>query len=143
MSLLTEAMDFAKEKHQDQRDDSNKNYYDAHLVPVAMMLSKLTGDEEIISAGVLHDTLEDTDTTYNELVEKFGKRVADLVNEVTDEGEKDNYGKYFPRLKSKDAILIKLCDRASNISRMETWSEKRQAQYLKKTKFWKDGSDRE
>lgn len=138
----TRAMKFAKEKHKGQLDDTGKDYFDAHLMPVMQSVARIIPDRDVVIAAVLHDTLEDTDTTYEELVKEFGVTVADLVNEVTDEGEKDQYGKYFPRLKTKYGILIKLIDRASNISRMESWSDKRQEHYLKKTKFWKDGSDR-
>ena len=63
--------------------------------------------------------------------------------EVTHEGERDAYGYYFPRLETQEAILLKLLDRASNISRMNAWDDDRKAQYLKKTKFWKDGTDRD
>lgn len=140
---IIQAALFATKRHKGQLDDIGKDYYLAHLSPVAKAVECLTDDTDVICAAVLHDILEDTETTYEELVKKFGKRVADLVNEVTDEGTKDNYGKYFPRLKTKEGILIKLCDRASNISRMDSWSEKRQEHYLKKTKFWKDGSDKE
>lgn len=138
---LIKARSFSAVKHQGQKDDEGNDYYMNHLFPVCEALMQLTNDEEIIMAGILHDTLEDTDTTYEELKKEFGQRVADLVNELTHEGKKDNYGYYFPRLKSKEAIMIKLIDRASNISRMENWDEKRKGQYLKKTTFWKDGSD--
>ena len=138
---LIQAAEFAKERHKGQLDDTGKDYYQAHLYPVYSAVGVLTDDTDIVCAAVLHDILEDTETTYEELAERFGLRVADLVYECTDAGEKDNYGKYFPRLKSAGAIMIKLCDRASNISRMETWDEKRKQQYLKRTKFWKDGSD--
>jgi len=138
---IIKARAFSATKHSGQLDDTGRDYYMEHLVPVCEAIIQLTNDEEIWMAAILHDTLEDTDTTYEELVKEFGKRVADLVNEVTDEGEKDSYGKYFPRLKTKDGILIKLVDRASNISRMQSWNEKRQQHYLNKTKFWKDGSD--
>lgn len=131
---------FARYKHRDQKDDDGNDYFLCHLSPVCEGVQAFTNDHDVWSAAILHDVLEDTDATYEKLVEEFGQRIADLVNEVTDEGEADSYGKYFPRLKSKEAIMIKLIDRASNISRMSSWNEKRQAHYLKKTKFWKDGS---
>lgn len=134
---IKEAYDFAKEKHKDQKDDMGKDYFDAHLVVVYNILKYVTDDENILSAGLLHDTLEDTDTNYNELKEKFGQRIADLVNEVTHEGQKDEGGFYFPRLESKEAILIKFADRLSNLSRMENWGDKRKEHYLKKSKFWR------
>ena len=143
MDLLIKAKQFAENRHRNQKDDNGEDYYLAHLAPVMVAVSTFTDDEAVKSAALLHDILEDTNTTYEELEKEFGKKVADLIYELTDEGEKDSYGKYFPRLKSAEAIMIKLCDRASNISRMQTWDEKRKQQYLKKTKFWKDGSNKE
>lgn len=142
MDLISKAMNFAKKKHAGQLDDEGNDYYDYHLIPVALAVTDFTGDNDIIAAALLHDTLEDTDTTYEELVREFNKKVADLVLELTHEGAKDSYGFYFPRLKSKEAIMIKLVDRASNISRMGSWDDARVKQYLKRTKFWKDGADR-
>ncbi len=136
-SLINRASIFATEKHSRQLDDSHKPYI-LHCVRVACLLSLVTNDENIIAAGYLHDTLEDTDTTYEQLVSEFGKGVADLVNEVTHEGTKDSKGFYFPRLKSKSAIMIKFADRLDNLSRMEVWDNKRQLQYLAKSIFWKD-----
>ena len=131
---------FAEQRHKGQVCDEGKPYF-LHCKHVAGLLRGVTFDQDVIMAGYLHDTIEDTDTTYEELWDKFGKRVADLVMEVTHEGKKDNYGFYFPRLKSKEGILIKLADRMSNLSRMESWDEKRKQHYLKRTKFWKDGKD--
>lgn len=136
------AITFARDKHKGHLDDGGKDYFSNHCYKVMMAVETFTDDYEVIQAAVLHDTIEDTDTTYEELVELFGQRVADLVNEVTHEGKKDGYGYYFPRLDTKDGILIKLCDRASNVSRMGPWNRDRRQQYLKKTIFWKDGSDR-
>ena len=143
VSICIKAQIFAEEKHRGQLDDEGKSYFDAHIIPVYDAVSRLTDDLEIRAAAILHDTVEDTNTTYGELIIEFGKRVADLVMEVTHEGEKDSYGYYFPRLKSKEGFMIKLVDRASNISRMNKWSGDRQNHYMKKTVFWKDGSDRE
>jgi (p)ppGpp synthase/HD superfamily hydrolase len=141
-SKVLKAALFALDKHQGQLDDNGHDYFLSHLMPVAFATGQLTSDDDVICSAYLHDTLEDTDTTYEELAEKFGKRVADLVHELTHEGSKDEYGFYFPRLQSQDAILIKLIDRASNITRMQSWDNRRKQQYLKKTKFWKTGEDR-
>lgn len=137
MDFLKKANDFAVMKHLGQKDDEGKDYYMSHLLPVQTIIFQLTQDAEVIAAAVLHDVIEDTDATYEEVKELFGERVADLVNEVTHEGTNDNHGYYFPRLQSQFGILIKLIDRASNISRMDSWNEGRKAQYLRKTKFWK------
>lgn len=136
MNLIMQAISFSSYKHRDQLDDDGENYFSSHVRQVVNILSNVTEDEDVICAAFLHDTLEDTDATYEEILERFGKKIADLVLEVTHEGEKDSKGYYFPRLHSKEAILIKFADRLSNLSRMDSWDEKRQAQYLKKSKFW-------
>lgn len=135
--LVNLAAGFASLKHASQIDDEGRPYYFAHLLPVAMILREVTDDAEVIAAGYLHDTIEDTDTTYEEIVEKFGQRVANLVMEVTHEGSKNEKGYYFPRLYSKEGIMIKFADRLSNLSRMGAWDAERQQHYLKRSKFWK------
>lgn len=141
--FIAKAKLFASMKHEGQLDDDGEtSYFFAHLDIVGHLVASVTDDKEVIAAAYLHDTLEDTKTTKEELVEVFGQRVADLVHEMTHEGQKDNYGYYFPRLKTREGMLIKFADRLSNLSRMSLWPEERQAQYLKRSKFWKDGSDK-
>ena len=143
LETVVKAIRFASEHHAGQKDDCGESYFEAHLKVVGEILQKLVPDDaNLIAAGYLHDIIEDTDITYEDLVREFNQDVADLVHEVTHEGAKDDYGFYFPRLHSQRGITLKLIDRASNISRMQSWNEKRKKQYLKKTKFWKDGSDR-
>jgi (p)ppGpp synthase/HD superfamily hydrolase len=131
------AYQFAKAKHEGQLDDSGKDYFLYHVCQVGELVRSVTKDSEVVAAAYLHDTIEDTDTTYEEIKKYFGNRVADLVMELTHEGNKQD-GYTFPRLKSKDAILIKFADRLSNLSRMEAWDEDRQNHYLKRSKFWKE-----
>lgn len=134
--LVEDALGFAERKHKNQKDDSGYSYFEAHLLQTYDILAQVTDDETVLAASLLHDTLEDTETTYDELKQRFGQEVADLVREVTHEGNKKE-GYYFPHLKSQKGIMIKMADRLSNISRMEPWDEKRREKYLKKTKFWK------
>jgi (p)ppGpp synthase/HD superfamily hydrolase len=134
---IARAKSFAVRKHAGQVDDDGRPYFEAHLAPVAKVLMCVTDDIEIVMAGYLHDTLEDTGTTYQELVDNFGTRVADLVNEVTHEGKKDENGYYFPRLKTREGIALKFADRLSNLFRISSWDEKRIDQYIRKSKFWK------
>jgi len=133
LDLLKRAYDFSKAKHGDTLDDSGESYFHAHVEQVYLLVRQVTEDKYILMASLLHDTLEDTDTTIAELRHNFGNRVTELVIELT----KDGYN-IFPRLKSKEAILIKFADRLSNLSRMKVWDEKRQEKYLEKSKFWKE-----
>lgn len=63
--------------------------------------------------------------------------------EVTHEGQKDEYGYYFPRLKTKEGIMLKFADRLSNLSRMDNWNERRVAHYIKKSRFWKQSEQKQ
>lgn len=134
--IIEKAAEFAVRKHKGQKRDGGIEDYIVHPMQVALILSLITKDPNVVAAAYLHDTIEDTDTTYEELAKGFGKDIADLVNEVTHEGAKDEFGFYFPRLKTKRGIMIKLADRLSNISGMESWPVSRQLHYLRKTKFW-------
>jgi len=134
---LLKAIAFAQEKHRGQLDDSGKDYFEEHCLQVYNILNTVTEDQNLLCAALLHDTYEDTDTTYEEVLQIFGRDIADLVNEVTQEGQKDSKGYYFPRLKTERGILLKFADRLSNLSRMEAWDNKRREQYLRKSKFWK------
>jgi len=134
---LLKAIAFAQEKHRGQLDDSGKDYFEEHCLQVYNILNTVTEDQNLLCAALLHDTYEDTDTTYEEVLQIFGRDIADLVNEVTQEGQKDSKGYYFPRLKTERGILLKFADRLSNLSRMEAWDDKRREYYLKKSKFWK------
>ena len=136
-NLIDRARAYAKKVHGSTLDDSGANYFEAHICNVVKILEQVTDDEEIIAAAYLHDVIEDCSVHYSTLKRKFGHAVADLVNEVTHEGEKDN-GYYFPRLKSRRGITIKLADRLSNVSRMDCWGKRKRGDYLLKTKFWDD-----
>jgi GTP pyrophosphokinase len=128
---------FARKAHHGQKDDDGKDYLDHPVQVMATIESIAPGDLQLRQAALLHDTIEDTETTYEDLVKEFGEDVADLVMEVTHEGTNDSVGYYFPRLKTQRGIMLKFADRLSNLSRMDSWNEKRKQQYLRKSKFWK------
>ena len=136
--IIFKAYKFAKLAHKHQKDDSGKDYFESHIAPVAKMIQFVCPkDFNLIAAAYLHDVIEDCGKTKNCLTEEFNEDVANLVMEVSHEGKKNTAGYYFPRLSSQRAILIKFADRLSNLSRMESWSEKRKEDYLKKSRFWK------
>ena len=133
--LEEKALEFASIKHEEQLDDQGRPYFFAHIIQVYGLLKDVTDDEEILCAGILHDTLEDTDTTYEELVREFNKEIADLVLELTFEGNSE-IGRYFPKLHSHKAIVVKFADRLSNLVRMVDWPGDWQEGYLKNSVFW-------
>lgn len=123
--LYDEALAFATLKHHGQVRKYTGEPYVTHCVAVAEEVRRRGGSPEVVTAALLHDTLEDTETTGVELLDKFGPVVARLVEELTDEFTKQKY----PELNraqrklaeaarlgqiSASAKLIKLCDLADN-----------------------------
>jgi (p)ppGpp synthase/HD superfamily hydrolase len=133
--LEEKALEFASIKHEGQMDDQGRPYFFAHIIQVYSLLKDVTDDVEILCAGILHDTIEDTGTTYDELVREFNKEIADLVTELTFQGDED-VGRYFPLLHSHKAIVVKYADRLSNLVRMVDWQGDWQEGYLKNSVFW-------
>jgi guanosine-3',5'-bis(diphosphate) 3'-pyrophosphohydrolase len=123
LRLVSEAAELAARRHNGmQRKGRGNEPYINHLAEVANLLSAATdgADAELVAAGWLHDTIEDTETTREELAQKFGERVVDLVVEVTDDmtlpkSERRRLQVVDARKKSPDAKLIKIADKISNI----------------------------
>jgi GTP pyrophosphokinase len=130
---------FAKEKHNGQTRFNNGEPYIIHPEAVVKILEKLNVDESLIDAGFLHDTLEDTNTTYEEIEKEFGKKVADLVLELTnDEAQMNAKGKAEYLLDkmnrmSTEALTIKLADRLHNVSDFDTAKPKWRTKYKLQT----------
>src|SRR5256714_6464030 len=88
LALLLKALAFAAHKHRDQRrKDAEASPYINHPIALADVLVNEGGvtDFEVLCAALLHDTVEDTATTHEELVDAFGSRIARIVAEVTDD----------------------------------------------------------
>jgi (p)ppGpp synthase/HD superfamily hydrolase len=123
LRLVSEAADLAARRHSGMaRKGRGNEPYINHLAEVANLLAIATegADAELAAAGWLHDTVEDTATTQQELTEKFGKRVAALVVEVTDDMTLPKDQRRQKQIadaphKSPDAKLIKIADKISNI----------------------------
>jgi len=121
--LISEAADFAARRHNGMaRKGRGNEPYINHLAEVANLLAAATGgrDAELIAVGWLHDAIEDTGTTQEELSEKFNERVASLVAEVTDDmrlpkSERRRLQIVDSPGKSSSAKLIKIADKISNI----------------------------
>jgi (p)ppGpp synthase/HD superfamily hydrolase len=82
--LIARARRFADIAHATQKRKYTAQPYFTHVDAVARAIQASGGDEAMVAAAYLHDTLEDTATTYSELVAEFGTEVADLVKELTD-----------------------------------------------------------
>ena len=119
---VRKALDYAIIKHDGQFRKGTGQPYVSHPIKVAFMLQSMNLPYATVMAGLLHDTLEDTSATYEELVEEFGVEVADLVVELTTDPiecsrmGKNNYLIQKMINMSKDAFCAKLGDRFDNIS---------------------------
>ncbi len=137
------AVEFIKLKHGDQRRQSGEPYIN-HPIEVALILSEVLRDKDTIMAGILHDVLEDTDTSYEELKELFGKTVADIVEGVTKIGKfqfkdietqkAENYRKLLLSM-AKDirVIVVKLADRLHNMRTLDCFRRDKQVRIAKET----------
>ncbi len=84
MNIIDQAIVFAANAHRGQTRKSSNIPYITHPFSVGMLLQKENCSEEVIVAGILHDTLEDTSTTYKDLLEQFGASVANLVQAASE-----------------------------------------------------------
>ena len=140
------ALEYATKKHEGKvRKGNPPTPYIVHPIEVSKMISnymKNDVDEEVYKvAALLHDTLEDSDATYEEEYNLFGKQVADIVLSVTSDKKKQKeLGKdiYLSEkmvdMKEKDLIL-KLCDRLDNVSGLNITSEEFNEKYIRETTF--------
>ena len=86
--LLLEAIEFATEKHKGQCRKGTARPYISHPLEVVEILESMEAEEELLIAGILHDTLEDTDATAEEIGQRFGERVLILVCGHTEDKSK-------------------------------------------------------
>ena len=107
MNLLEEAIIYSTVMYQGKVRRINNTPYILHPLEVAHILSTMTDDMEIIAAGVLHDIVEDTDGTIAEIVKRFGRRVAVLVDAVT-ENKYENEEMSATWKRRKEECLVKL-----------------------------------
>ena len=85
MTVFEKAIIFAVRAHQGMRRKSQEVPYIAHPLEVAEICSTMTSDPEVLAAAVLHDTVEDTDVTLEDIRRRFGERVAMLVSSETED----------------------------------------------------------
>lgn len=126
LDLLKKAFDFANEKHSGQKRKSGEPFI-IHPIAVGVNLLKIGMPLDTVAAGLLHDTIEDTDTTKEDLAKLFGDEIASIVDGVTkvdqvklgEKAESETVRKMIVAM-SKDirVLIVKLCDRLHNA---RTW----------------------
>jgi guanosine-3',5'-bis(diphosphate) 3'-pyrophosphohydrolase len=151
-SGLLAAITFAAHKHREQRrKDAAASPYINHPLALAHLLATegKVRDLRTLIAAVLHDTIEDTETNYAELVDTFGRKIADVVMEVTDDkslakaDRKRAQIEHAPHM-SRRATLVKLADKTCNLRDVAHnppagWSLERRQEYFDWAKAVVDG----
>jgi (p)ppGpp synthase/HD superfamily hydrolase len=143
LALTARAADFAGRKHVNQRrKGASQEPYINHLAEVASLLATtaVEPDAYLVAAGWLHDTIEDTRTTKEELEKEFGRFVSDIVLEVTDDKSLPKETRKRLQIattagKSREARLLKIADKTSNVFALATsppadWETARIVEYI-------------
>ncbi len=143
ISEIIQAYYFAEDAHKGQFRRSGERYF-IHPIHVSLILAELELDETSIISGLLHDVIEDTEYTYQDIADRFGEAVADIVDGVTklgqitfdsiEERQAENLRKMFMAM-AKDirVILIKLADRLHNMRTLKFMSEEKKREKAQET----------
>jgi GTP diphosphokinase / guanosine-3',5'-bis(diphosphate) 3'-diphosphatase len=144
LESVRKAYDFAHKCHEGQVRVSGEPYV-THVVDTALLVCQLKLDVPSVVSALLHDTLEDCDTTQQEIANLFGDEVADIVQGVTkltriefeskEEKQAENVRKMLLAM-AKDirVILVKLCDRLHNMRTLSCFSDEKQRRIATETK---------
>ena len=143
IKLIMKAYNYAKENHGNQLRKSGEPYI-IHPIQVAYTLAELELDDATICAALLHDVVEDTEVTHQDLINEFGIEIAEMVDGVTklsklnyesvEEAQVENYRKMFLAMgKDIRVIMIKLSDRLHNMRTLKYLSRDRQIANAKET----------
>ena len=142
VAIIVRAAEFAAVKHREQRRKNGDIPYINHPLGVARILTEEAGvvDADVLAAAILHDTVEDTETTPDDLRSEFGESVASIVAEVTDDKSLSKVERkkaqiaHAPHL-SREACLVKLADKLNNLRDLavrppSSWGEQRVRGYF-------------
>ena len=143
VDLVMKAYEYAKDMHKDQKRKSGEPYI-IHPVNVAIILADLDMDIETIIAALLHDVVEDTSATYDDVKKMFGEDVANIVDGVTklnklnykssEAFQAENLRKMILAMNNDiRVIIVKLADRLHNLRTLEYMNEEKRKQKAKET----------
>lgn len=122
--IVEKALDFATNAHKGQKRKGVEKEYITHPIAVYKLIQKYTDDVHVHCAALLHDVLENTEVTYEELVTEFGENIANIVLEVSDKKEDKKQLSWLQRRKksiekipslSDEAVMVELADKLHNV----------------------------
>ena len=143
MTMVDRAVEYAREKHKDQKRKDGSPYI-IHPLAVAEIVAEMGLDLDAVLGAILHDCIEDTDASHDEIAKLFGKTTAELVEGVTkltranfsstEQAQMENLRKMFMAM-SKDirVVLIKIADRLHNMRTMQYQSPAKQISKCRET----------
>ena len=143
MTMIDRAVEYAREKHKDQKRKDGSPYI-IHPLAVAEIVAEMGLDLDAVLGAILHDCIEDTDASHDEIAKLFGKTTAELVEGVTkltranfsstEQAQMENLRKMFMAM-SKDirVVLIKIADRLHNMRTMQYQSPAKQISKCRET----------
>ena len=143
MDLINQAVEYAREKHKDQKRKDGSPYI-IHPLAVAEIVAEMGLDMDAILGALLHDCIEDTDASFDDIATRFGTTAAELVEGVTkltranfsstEEAQMENLRKMFMAM-SKDirVVLIKIADRLHNMRTMQYQTPAKQISKCRET----------
>lgn len=142
-AVIYECLDYIKKKHHNQFRREGIRYY-THPLTVALFVleySEIKKEDKlnVFLASLLHDVLEDTNTPYSEIYDKYDEEVTEMVELLSKEVEgihKDKFKEYYPKIKeNKKALIIKACDRLANLHSLyfDNKEPEKKTNYIKKT----------
>ncbi len=142
-ALIRRAYDYGRRMHEGQKRRSGEDYF-THPVAVAAILTEQRLDDASLITALLHDTIEDTKSTFSEISAQFGEEIAELVDGVTkltnlqlsstETKQSENFRKLFMAM-SKDlrVILVKLADRLHNMRTIKSLPQEKQVRKARET----------
>ncbi len=143
LAIVDRAVEYARKKHRDQKRKDGSPYI-IHPLAVAEIVAEIGLDVDAILGAILHDCIEDTDSTHDDIARQFGTTIAELVEGVTkltrvefstlEQQQMENLRKMFLAM-SKDirVVLIKICDRLHNTRTMEYQTPEKQISKSRET----------
>jgi len=152
INILLKSIAFAADKHKNQRrKDAEGSPYINHPIALANLLANEGGiaNVDVLCAAILHDTIEDTETTESELNQLFGEKITSIVLEMTDDKSLPKETRKLKQIEhaphaSIEAKMVKLADKICNVrdiiqSPPADWSQERKREYLVWSKLVVDG----